>query len=102
MCLASYSATLASWMAEISAQSGQGIPQSQMGLPQWHGVSSSARRKLWQATHSVPVIGWFLTMNGSGKINALSRLSNINKATTSPSLSAGNPQLALEQHTTKV
>ena len=37
-----------------------------MGLPQRHGVSSSPGRKLWQATHSVPVVRQFLTMNGSG------------------------------------
>ena len=37
-----------------------------MGLPQTHGTSRSAGRKLWQATHSVPVVRYFLTMNGSG------------------------------------
>src|SRR5215471_18446775 len=37
-----------------------------MGLPQRHGTSRSAERKLWQATHSVPVGRQFLTMNGSG------------------------------------
>jgi hypothetical protein len=57
---------VASHTAESSAQSGQGIPQSQMGLPQRHGLSCSAVRKLLQATHSVPVVRQFLTMNGSG------------------------------------